>query len=125
MDTGPVDTEAVQCAFRRQNQTERPAQIPAVDLSHREQRRQQPGQSLPVEPAGRQTGLLLLTGEHRHQLEPVRVAVLEVGDLVQEHRRGRGPVAPDQTEPGRRLRASSVDAIDNTGVMPLPPTIAA
>lgn len=53
--------------------------------------------------AGRQTRLLFLPGEDGDQLEAVGVAVLQVGDLVEEHRGRGGAVAADQAEPGLGL----------------------
>ena len=78
------------------DQVERPAQEPPVRVA--EQRRAEPAESSYVEPPGQQLALLHLAAQQVHQLEPGRVAVLQVGELVEEHHVALGAVAVDQTD---------------------------
>ena len=89
------------------------------------QRLGDPGQPVGVEPAGEQLGVLRLAGEHVDQLEPVRVAVLEVLELLEEHHGAAGAVGVEQRDRGSPAPAPAcVATIDSTGVMPLPAAIA-
>ena len=99
---------------------ERPAEVPLVDRVHRQHGVEDPAQALGVEPAGEQLGVLGLPGEHVDQLEPRRVPVLEVLQLLEEHDRRRTTVAIEQRCPAVRLRSSALASRDRTGVMPLP-----
>ena len=62
-----------------------------------------PAEPVGVDPAGQQLGVLRLAGEHVHDVQPGRVAVLEVGQLLGEHHRSRVPVAVHQGERAVRL----------------------
>ena len=68
-----------------------------------QQRVEDPGQPVAVEAAGEQLDVLLLAGQHVDQPEPVREAVLQVVQVVEEHHRAVGPVRVDQHHLGARL----------------------
>src|SRR5215831_10587002 len=78
----------------------RPAQPPVVDIRHVAERGQQPSQSRRIQPAAEQLDLLRLAGQYVCQLQPLRITVLQVGDLVGEHHRVGAPVPVQQ----RRVR---------------------
>ena len=77
----------------------RTAHPPVVDVGDRDQ----PGQEQPelrgVEATAEQLRLAWLARQHVNELDPRRLAVLEVGELVGEHHRVRAPVAVKHRDP--------------------------
>ncbi len=95
---GPSAPRALQGPLGVPHQPQGTAQEPAVDVRERQQRRKQPRQALLVEAPLTAGPSAAPPGQHRDQLEPLGVAVLQVRDLVQEHRRRGGAVTAHQAE---------------------------
>jgi hypothetical protein len=104
VDPPPRHAELGEQADRVLHQAERAAQPPVVHRGHVDGDRQQRAQLGRVEPAVEQLDLLRLAAEHVDQADPLRVGVLEVGDLVGEHHRVVAPVAVEQGDGGLVLR---------------------
>ena len=120
MDAGRVDAGVEQRLPALGDHAERAAQVPLVDLVDGQQRGEQPLQPVAVDPPGQQLALLLLAGQHVQHLQPLRVAVLEVGQLLEEHDVALRAVAVDEHDVAAGSTSSTVAAMDSTGVMPLP-----
>ena len=104
MDAAARDAELAQHPDRVFDHAERAAQPPVVRCGHVDGDRQQRAQLAGVEPAVEQLHFLRFAAEHVDQADPLRVGVLEVGDLVGEHHRIVAPVAVEQGDGGLVLR---------------------
>ena len=101
----------------------RSAQPPVVDVGDRHSAGSSTAQLGRVETTAEQLRLPRLARQHVDQLDPRRIAILEVGELVGEHHRVRAPVAVEHRDPCWPGLASTDETIDSAGVIPEPATI--